>query len=179
MKITDIQNAISGIKLPEVSKPVAQINDQKIEGTLALNPDVLETANLNPTTKPTMVSSKAHKNDGIQELLASFQEGIEIMHLPKIGKKVLLRKGALRIFNHFGYKYHTELVDKTFDGEHRFIAYTFKAIIVTSDGEYVCEAIGSASTAEKKFGGDLSSNSLVAAMAAKRALVAAAKDLLI
>ena len=61
-----------------------------------------------------------------------------------------------------------------------YISYTYKASVIDSSNSIVMEAVGTANTLEKKFADrGLAADYLVSNIAAKRALVAAAKELLI
>ena len=111
-------------------------------------------------------------------MLSLYKLYINYAYYPKIKGKVLLRNGAVKIIRHLGYRYSLTMIAENYTEV--YISYTYKATIIDGNNSIVMEAVGTANTLEKKFADrGLAADYLVSNIAAKRALVAAAKELLI
>lgn len=164
-KITDIKNLIG-----EKARPVIQMT----EGATALQED----SKIIPM--PVKEAPDAEKPQSLKDFLKTLVEGIDYGSLPKVKGNVLFKSGALKILRFLGLKYSVTMLDKTVSIQDGFIGYTVKVDIVNSDGEIIHESIGSANSLESKFEkAGFSSDNLLCSMAVKRALVSAAKELLI
>lgn len=96
-----------------------------------------------------------------------------------IASAILFKSGAIKIIRHFNLRVQESLLDKTVDIEHGYIGYTIKVSLVDEDGCIVTEAIASANSLEKKFAKNgLGGDSMLPSIAAKRALINAAKFLI-
>lgn len=96
-----------------------------------------------------------------------------------ISGAILFKTGAIKIIRHFNLRVQESLLDKAVDIEHGYIGYTIKVSLVDEDGCIVTEAIASANSMEKKFAKNgLGGDSMLPSIAAKRALINAAKFLI-
>lgn len=167
-KIKDIVSLIDGMKKPAAVKAPVTI------GSLAVDIKSSTTEKMPPERK----SVPEHGNDTADTLMDNLIEGVDYAYYPKIKGKVLLRSGAVKIIRHLGYRYSLTMLSKNYTEV--YISYTYKATIVDGSNSVVMEAVGTANTLEKKFADrGLAADYLVSNIAAKRALVAAAKELLI
>ena len=125
---------------------------------------------------------EALSNNTRSELTAFIKtlvEGLDYGSIPKIKGKVLFKPGALKILNFLKLRYSVNVIDKTVSVPDKFIGYTVKIIVTNCDGDVVRESIGTANSLEAKFEkAGFSSDNLICRMAAKRALVAAVKEII-
>lgn len=167
-KIKEIVSLIEGIKEPAAVKAPVTI------GTLAVDTKSSNVKEMPPERK----SGPENGNNPPDTLIDSLIEGVDYAYYPKIKGKILLRSGAVKIIRCFGYRYNLTMMSKNYT--EAYISYTYKASIVDGSCGVVMEAVGTANTLEKKFADrGLAADYLVSNIAAKRALVAAAKELLI
>lgn len=118
-------------------------------------------------------------NSKIKEAIKTLVLGIDYGPVKGIKGNMLFKKGALKLLHICGYKHHDSLIDKTVDAANSFIGYTVK-VTITDDGEPIAEAFGSANSKESKFEAkSFSADSLLIAMAEKRALIQAVKELIV
>ena len=125
---------------------------------------------------------EALSNNTRSELTAFIKtlvEGLDYGSIPKIKGKVLFKPGELKILNFLKLRYSVNVIDKTVSVPDKFIGYTVKIIVTNCDGDVVRESIGAANSLEAKFEkAGFSSDNLICRMAAKRALVAAVKEII-
>ena len=163
-KISDIQNIIG-----EKARPVMQVT----EGATALKED----SKIIPM--PVKETLDTEKPQSLREFLKTLVDGVDYGNLPKVKGKVLFKSGALKILRFLGLKYSVILLDKTVSVQDGFIGYTVKVDIINSDGEIIHESMGAANSFESKFEkAGFSGDNLLCAMAVKRALVGAVKDVI-
>lgn len=114
----------------------------------------------------------------IEEALATLVPGKDFGSITGIKGNVLFKPALVKILRHLGYKYNTKLVDKQLAGG--ILAYTVEVTVINSDGEFVCSALGSSNSGEKKFSDKaLSSDNILIAIASTRGLRACVKDILV
>lgn len=119
------------------------------------------------------------ERESLQSFLATLVKGVDYGNLPRVQGDVLFKAGALKILRFLKLKYSVILLNKTVSVPEKFISYTVKVDIINQDGEIVYESIGAANSLESKFEkAGLSSDNLICRMAAKRALVAAMKEII-
>lgn len=163
-KIKEIVSLIEGMKKPAAVKAPVTI------GTLAVD-------NKSSAVKEISPEHKIEPNPA-DTVINSLIEGVDYAYYPKIKDKLLLRSGAVKIIRYLGYRYSMTMLSKNYT--ETYISYTYKASVIDSSNSIVMEAVGTANTLEKKFADrGLAADYLVSNIAAKRALVAAAKELLI
>lgn len=130
--------------------------------------------NLTPQ-KPKIDAAYTQK---IEEALATLVPGTDFGSIAGIKGNVLFKPALVKILRHLGYKYNTKLVDKQLAGG--ILAYTVEVTVINSDGEFVCSALGSSNSGEKKFSDKaLSSDNILIAIASTRGLRACVKDILV
>lgn len=163
-KIKEIVSLIEGMKKPAAVKAPVTI------GTLAVDTKSSAVKEISP-------EHKIEPNPA-DTVINSLIEGVDYAYYPKIKDKLLLRSGAVKIIRYLGYRYSLTMLSKNYT--ETYISYTYKASVIDSSNSIVMEAVGTANTLEKKFADrGLAADYLVSNIAAKRALVAAAKELLI
>lgn len=119
------------------------------------------------------------ERESLQSFLSTLVKGVDYGNLPRVQGDVLFKAGALKILRFLKLKYSVILLNKTVSIPEKFISYTVKVDIINQDGEIVYESIGAANSLESKFEkAGLSSDNLICRMAAKRALVAAIKEII-
>lgn len=175
-KLSEIKNLISQQAASvNVKQPSAQSVLPSTESIVDGN-----TARVISMPDTTPAPPDKDRQNGLQELLRSFEDGVDWGYLPKVKGKVLFKRGAIKILKYFGYRYSVEMVDKTICAADNLLAYTVKVTVVDGDGAIIGDYLGSANSLEAKFADrGLSSDNMLIAMATKRALVGAAKELLI
>ena len=118
-------------------------------------------------------------NSKIKEAIKTLVLGVDYGPVKGIKGNMLFKKGALKLLHICGYKHHDSLIDKTVDAANGFIGYSVK-VTITDDGETIAEAFGSANSKESKFEAkSFSADSMLIAMAEKRALIQAVKELIV
>lgn len=163
-KIKEIVSLIEGMKKPAAVKAPVTI------GTLAVDTKSSAVKEISP-------EHKIEPNPA-DTVINALIEGVDYAYYPKIKNKLLLRSGAVKIIRYLGYRYSMTMLSKNYT--ETYISYTYKASVIDSSNSIVMEAVGTANTLEKKFADrGLAADYLVSNIAAKRALVAAAKELLI
>lgn len=162
-------------KLENIRNIISQIRPQLQEVQVTTNPKPPSTdGNLAVDNKVLPLPDKPTTN-GIMSILVV---GKDYGTIPGIKGTVLFKSGAVKIMKHLGLRQQIELLDKTVDIAEHFISYTVKVSLINASGEVVTEAFGSANSHEKKFiDKGFSADSMLIAMATKRALVSAAKDI--
>lgn len=85
----------------------------------------------------------------IEEALATLVPGTDFGSIAGIKGNVLFKPALVKILRHLGYKYNTKLVDKQLASG--ILAYTVEVTVINSEGEFVCSALGSSNSGEKKF----------------------------
>ena len=92
------------------------------------------------------------------------------------GKPTLLKPGAEKLLNYFGYSLRLEVAEKFEDHKEGYFYYKYKATVVDHTGKDLADGYGSANTKEKKWsykpGWEMANT--VDKMAQKRAMVSAA-----
>lgn len=135
-----------------------------------------------PVNTETSYATETPKADkSIESFKRLLVKGKDYGELPNVKGAVLFKPGALRFLRYFQYRKTEELVDKTinFSCESVFISYTVKVTIINSAGEIITEALGSCNSHESKYSKKgASADNVLVAMASKRALVSAVKELL-
>lgn len=167
-KIKEIVSLIEGMKKPAAVKAPVTI------GTLAVDTKSSAVKEISPEHK----IEPEYGNSSADTVINALIEGVDYAYYPKIKNKLLLRSGAVKIIRYLGYRYSLTMLSKNYT--ETYISYTYKASVIDSSNSIVLEAVGTANTLEKKFADrGLAADYLVSNIAAKRALVAAAKELLI
>lgn len=167
-KIKEIVSLVESIKNPAAVKAPVTL------GSLAVDIKSSTSEKRPPERK----SVPEYGNNTADTLIDSLIEGVDYAYYPKIKGKVLLRSGAVKIIRHLGYRYSLTMIAENYTEV--YISYTYKATIIDGNNSIIMEAVGTANTLEKKFADrGLAADYLVSNIAAKRALVAAAKELLI
>ena len=117
--------------------------------------------------------------DELGNFISTLVEGKDYGFIPNIPKPVLFKQGALRILNFLKCSYEVVLVDKTIIPAEKLISYTVCVTVLSAEGKQVGQALGSTNSLESKFvKSGFSSDNMLVAMASKRALVTAVKEIL-
>lgn len=151
------------------AQPVVN-NDNKEEAKAPAAATVVSIAA--PTTG--MMPDKA----AVDAFVRRLSPGVDLLSIPGIAKPVLSKTGCAKVLKFFNIRTSVTMLDKSIDPVQQFISYTFKVSAIY-DGECLYEAVGAANNHESKFEGKgMSSDSMIAQMAVKRATTGIAMWLL-
>lgn len=161
-KISDIQKTVSGL----ASTTQKNVNNE----TLGVSTHEL----------------KNHSNSNniivatdLRAFLKTLKNGVDYGKLPKVEGAVLFKTGALKILKFLGLRHKPLLVEKSIDIANGFLGYTVLVTIINSDDIVIHEHLGSANTLESKFlKNGFSADNTIIAIATKRALVGAVKEII-
>lgn len=160
---------------------MAKINEIKsVLNGMTSKPPVTVVSNNDDVVKIPIKKEVTHVRSELSNFLSTLVEGKDYGYLPNVPKPVLLKQGALKFLKFFNYRKTMQLVDKTISATDKLIAYTVLVSVINIDGDVVSQALGSANTHESKFiKSGMSADTMLANMAAKRALIEAVKELMI
>ena len=171
-RISDIKNIIN----QAAQSSISYNNGSTVK---AIEPKVKEPVINLPAQQQTKLQPAPKPQSLAQYIKTALVAGKDYGTVPGIKDPFLFKSGAVKIMRYLGLTQHVDLLDKQISIADKLISYTVKVSLVSQDGIVITEAIGSANSLEGKFiKSGMSSDPLVANMAAKRALTAAIKMLL-
>lgn len=152
-----------------------------LQAQQSVNEPVIALPNLQPVESEASVAHAVKPTPAMlhQFIKTHFVENRDFMRLPGIPKPVLTKTGSISILRYMELRPVPRLLNAVFDHPEGAVSYTFEVTLVDKKGSPVVSAVGSSSTAEKKYSkSGIDAINTVCNMAYKRALIASTKLLL-
>ena len=106
---------------------------------------------LSENSKAAIVAAADYRNMLVSFTKDVLKENVDFGIIPGVTKPSLLKPGSEKLINLFGLSCEMDRIDKEFDLQNKFIAYTYKATIKNKEGRILSQCEGSVNSYETKY----------------------------